>query len=133
MALSDADILRFDGPSVWGESDCIRWVEATTGLPEEYGARWYAECPTEAHAWARAKRLHGSYAGAVAAELLAWAYEELPPPAPPEAGDVLVVDSPLHGEVVVVVAPGPTPLVRTAAGVEVAEGGIRRHLRRRTD
>ena len=130
MALTDDVVLRFDGPSVWGRTDCVAWLEACTGLPLTMTTVWYRECRSEAHAVARAKRLHGSLEAAALAELRAHGYGTMPEGTMLEPEDIAFVADRVWGVMPAGVGAGPTLLLRHQFGVARASGPIVRHIRR---
>ena len=130
MALTDDDILRFSGPSVWRESDCVEWIYAITDLPRPSTSVWH-ECDSEARALVRARKVHGGYIEAVMQWLRIHGYSDLQgSEAVPIPGDVIIVDDPYYGCLPCGVASGPQIILRHPQGVALATGRIVRHLRR---
>lgn len=128
MALTDETLLPFRGPSVWGESDCILWLELATALDL---SEWRSH-PTEAHALAAARSLHGGVVEAVLSTYRAAGWQDSTDGDMHES-DVLIVDDPFLGASIALVAPGPTLLIRHAHGLTPASGDILHHLTRGTD
>ena len=128
MALTDADVLRFDGPSIWGETDCLAWLQTITGLTL-HRSIWYG-CETEARAIRRAHKVHGSYTAAVLQGLRCRGYRSIPLYSQSYlTGDVVIVRDPVYGELPAGVAEGPQLLIRHPYGVAVAGGTQLYHLR----
>ena len=130
MALTDAEVLRFDGPPVWGRTDCVQWLSACTGLPVPPTTVWYGEARNEAQALARARRVHGSFEAAVLAELRHYGYDTMPEGTMIEPEDIVFVADRVWGVMPAGVGSGPTLLIRHQYGVARASGPIVRHMRR---
>lgn len=127
MALNESVISRFDGPSVWRESDCIAWLHAITGTSVE-SSEWY-HYDTETSALAAAEDRHGSYLTAVRAELSRRGYHRVTG-FDYAFGDVVLVRDAVYGGLPAGVAEGPLLLVRHPQGVSQASGEVIAHLRR---
>ena len=129
MALTDTELATFQGPAIWGESDCIAWLSLITGLRPRR-LRW-SSVSTEAQALALARQLHGSYTAAVLHELRCHGYRRLRSPGRTyQKHDVVMVDDLVHGELPAGVFSGPTLVLRHAQGIAIAHGQILWHLRR---
>ena len=131
MALTDDELARFDGPSVWRESDCVEWLYAITDAPRRAPDPWH-DIETEARAITVARRSPGGYTGSVLEWLTEHGYRALEAGESRdyEPGDVVIVEDPIYGELPAGVAPGPQLLIRHPHGVAPAGGRPLHHLRR---
>ena len=127
MALTDSVLHRFQGPSVWGESDCVEWLHAITGI-QESSTDW-RQYPTEAAALRHAIRRHGSYLRAIAHELRQYGYLKVTG-FDYRFGDVVFVEDRLYGPLPAGIASGPTLIIRHPQGLAMASGETISHLRR---
>lgn len=127
MALTDREILRFDGPSIWGETDCIAWLSTITDHRIERS--FWDRSRSEARALAVCRQLHGSYLAAVRNGLEPYGYREIDGADDFQPGDVVFVRHPVYGPLPAGVAPGPVLYVRHPYGVTTAEGPVLCHLR----
>lgn len=129
MALTDDEIQCFDGPSVWGESDCRDWILAITDLPRPESSIWDAQ-ETEARALVHARQAHGSYTGAVLQWIQEHGYRHIGIGSDLAPGDVVIIRDEVYGELPAGVGSGATLLIRHPHGLAVASGTILHHLRR---
>ena len=130
MALTDATLLRFDGPVVWGENDCIQFLFACAGLAVPEDLVWYRECTTERRASVRARMYHDTFEGALLWELHRHGYFGTLPKTLLLPGDICIIDDPVYGIVPAGVTPGLDIVMRTPFGIGPASGGIRHHMSR---
>ena len=122
VGIMTPELLRpFMAPSVWGETDCIRWGEMVTGITLDSQFVWKRQS-TEARALARAIRIHGSYIDATFQILHALGFKEVDLPWQPT--DVVLVNDASYGPSLCGVAETGELILRHPGGLARASGDL---------